>query len=389
VIIDIKYNSCWQNSFLDDKEKKIAKTGGFARKFNKSKANGNAQPISKNTILGVLYRLIGEQRTLKEIQNSDYSYFKDIEEKITFDLLEKQTTENELVMLINKDNSRTGQGNYIGVIKDDTALFFSKNAPKLWSVLYLSIDEITSFINKPSLIKQEGSSMPRDILNRIDKIEDKQETPTLKTIEKLLGEIEFGKQKQEERLKTINKDDVKTIDKIKKGISKSDEKIKNIIEDIDINKESNLVFEVLSSLEKHFSEIPKSDYLKKGVIYQMGLYAAALYLQADLLEKSGEDISELYVFQEKGGNKGKKTIHGFSKKGFNGVRDFLNKFSTGGSKKTVKTPFSLRKENGKLSINLKIEDSKAEEINNMINSAGVSSFYLGKKGLAFVDSIEI
>jgi hypothetical protein len=337
VIIDIKYNSCWQNSFLDDKENKIARTGGYARKFNiTTKPNGGIQPISKNTILGVLYRLIGEQRTLKEIQNSDYSYFKDIEEKITFDLLEKQTTENELVMLIKKDDSRTSQGNYIGVIKDDTALFFSKNAPKLWSVLYLSIDEITSFINKPSLIKQEGSSMPRDILNRLDEI---QEITALQTIEKRLSKIEFGKQKQEERLKTINKDDLKTIDKIQKSILKFDENIKSISENIDMNKESNLIFEILSSLESHFPEIPKSDYLKNDVIYPMKLYASALYLQADLLEKSGEDISKLYVFQKTGINKSKKTIHGFLKKGFNGVRDFLNKFSTGGDKKTVKTPF--------------------------------------------------
>jgi CRISPR-associated endonuclease Cas2 len=40
-------------------------------------------------------------------------------------------------------------------------------------------------------------------------------------------------------------------------------------------------------------------------------------------------------------------------------------------------------------VKLKELISRAEEINNMINSAGVSSFYLGKKGLAFVDSIEI
>jgi hypothetical protein len=386
VIIGIKYNSCWQNSFLDNKENKIAKTGGYRREFNKSKLNGNTQPIGKNTILGVLYRLIGDQRTLKEIQSSDCAYFKDIEEKIIFDLSDKQTTENELVMLINKSNSRTGEGKYIGVIKDDTALFFSKNAPKLWSVLYLSFDKIINFINKPSLIKQECSSMPRDILNRIDEI---QEITALQTMEKRLSKIEFGRQKQEERLKTINKDDLKTIDKIKKSISKSDENIKNISENIDMNKESNLVLEILSSLEKHFPEIPKNDYLKKGVIYPMGLYASALYLQADLLEKSGEDISKLYVFQKTGINKSKKTIHGFSKKGFNGVRDFLNKFSTGGDKKTVKTPFLLRKESGNLNINLEIENNKAEEIKNMINSAGVSSFYLGKKGLAFVDSIEI
>ncbi len=381
MIIGIEYDSCWQNSVLDN-ETELNKSS--VRKFNKS--NGN-QPISKNTILGVLYRLIGDQRTLREIQNSNHSYFKDIEGKITFDIVEKQTTENELVMLINKNNSRVGEGKYIGVIKDDTALFFSENAPKLWSVLYLSLEEVISFINKPNLIKAKGSSMPRDILNRLDEI---MKMPVLQTIEKQVKRKNFGKQKREEELKTIDKNDLRAIDKIKRQILRFDENIESIRRNIDINKESNLVSEILSSLEKHFPEIPRSDYLKKdGEIMIIRLYAAALYLQAYLLEKSGNNISKLYVLQKKGINKDSKTIHGFSKKGFNGVRDFLNKFSTGGDKKSVNTPFLLRKESGKFKIILDVESSRSKEINNMIDSAGVSSFYLGKKGLAFVNSIEI
>ena len=116
----------------------------------------------------------------------------------------------------------------------------------------------------------------------------------------------------------------------------------------------------------------------------MRLYGAALYLQAELLEKSGEDISKIYMLQTKGSNKGYKTIQGFSKKGFNGVRDFLNPLSTGGNKKTVKTPFSLTKTNGQLEIKLDISRDKAKEIKAMIENASVSSFYLGKKGLAYI-----
>jgi len=384
VIISIEYDSCWQNSILNDKAESRTSP---ARKFNKSKSSGNIQPIGENTILGVLYRLTGEQRPLNKIQNSNSCYFKDIEEKITFAITEKQTSENELVMLINKSNSRTGEGKYIGVIKDDTALFFSKNAPKLWSVLYLSLNEIIDFINNPNLIETDGSSMPRDILNRLDEIA---EMPALQTIEKRVGKKIFGKQKQKERIKTIDKSDLKTIDKIEKMIAKFDEDIDSINKNTDFNKESNIVLKILSSLEKHFPEISKNNYLKKGgEIIAIRLYAAALYLQADTLEKSGKNMSKLYVFQKSGINKGSKTIHGFSKKGFNGVRDFLNKFSTGGSKKAVKTPFLLRKESGKLNIALDVESIRAEEIKNMINSAGVSSFYLGKKGLAYVDDISI
>ena len=47
----------------------------------------------------------------------------------------------------------------------------------------------------------------------------------------------------------------------------------------------------------------------------------------------------------------------------------------------------LTKANGTLNINLDITEDKAKELKGMIESAGVSSFYLGKKGLAYVDFI--
>jgi hypothetical protein len=45
----------------------------------------------------------------------------------------------------------------------------------------------------------------------------------------------------------------------------------------------------------------------------------------------------------------------------------------------------MTKASGTLNINIDINRDKAKEIRTMINNAGVSSFYLGKKGLAFVD----
>ncbi|SFV51930.1 hypothetical protein MNB_SUP05-5-1040 [hydrothermal vent metagenome] len=45
----------------------------------------------------------------------------------------------------------------------------------------------------------------------------------------------------------------------------------------------------------------------------------------------------------------------------------------------------MTKASGALSIIIDVDRDKAKEIRLMINDAGVSSFYLGKKGLAFVD----
>ena len=98
------------------------------------------------------------------------------------------------------------------------------------------------------------------------------------------------------------------------------------------------------------------------------------------IERKGVDISK-YI--SKSG-----TIKGFSKRNFNGVRDFLNPLM-GNRKKTTHTPYNLTKANGQLEIALDINIEQAKELKQMIDNAGVSSFYLGKKGLAYVSDIRL
>ncbi|MDZ7906153.1 MAG: type I-Fv CRISPR-associated protein Cas5fv [Cypionkella sp.] len=135
------------------------------------------------------------------------------------------------------------------------------------------------------------------------------------------------------------------------------------------------------------------EYCKNGVIYPMALYSAALYLQAERLLEQGRGLSFLR------NKKGDVQIQGFSKRGFNGVRDWLNTMA-GKRKKTVGTPCLVQKHSGKLEIELvldKQEDkgkhyrdiSRAEELFMLIENAGVSAFYLGKKGLAYVSKIRV
>ena len=54
-----------------------------------------------------------------------------------------------------------------------------------------------------------------------------------------------------------------------------------------------------------------------------------------------------------------------------------------------KTKSLLTKASGKLSIELDIALDKAKELREMIDFAAVSSFYLGKKGIAYVTNITI
>lgn len=379
--IVIEYDSCWQNSVLDNK---TLSPNSSTRKFNKNKPGGNYQNITKSTILGVLYRLIGDQRTLSKIEYSDNRYFHDIEEQIETKVTNKHYEYNELVMLINKSNDRCSDGNYIGVPKNDADLFFSSYAPTLWAALYLEFGELVKFILNPKLIEKQASSLPNDLCNQIEKI---QKLDALETQEKLIKKEAYKLAKLEEKLSGLQNE--KELEKVRISIKKINSNIVKIQNDENLKKQTAMIEQLLTSLKKSFPEIPREDYLKRGgEISIIQLYAAALYIQADLMEKSGLNISKLFVYQTKGINKGRKTIQGFSRKGFNGVRDFINPLSTGGDKKTVKTPFLLTKASGMLEILIDVSKEKADEIKQMIEYAGVSSFYLGKKGLAYVSKIK-
>jgi hypothetical protein len=49
----------------------------------------------------------------------------------------------------------------------------------------------------------------------------------------------------------------------------------------------------------------------------------------------------------------------------------------------------LTKASGQLEIVIDVSREKSEEIKTLIENAGVSSFYLGKKGLAYVSNIRV
>ena len=48
----------------------------------------------------------------------------------------------------------------------------------------------------------------------------------------------------------------------------------------------------------------------------------------------------------------------------------------------------MTKASGKVEISIDVDREKAKEIKRLIENAGVSSFYLGKKGLAYVTDID-
>ncbi|MCX9472703.1 hypothetical protein IG569_16895, partial [Vibrio cholerae] len=123
------------------------------------------------------------------------------------------------------------------------------------------------------------------------------------------------------------------------------------------------------------------------------IYCSALYLQLARLEAS----FNMSKAKTKAGG-----ISGISKRGFT-KKDFMDRYTTGPKKTIWGNPFikkekvkgqgevtsMMTKASGQLEIIIDVDRDKAQEIKTLIENAGVSSFYLGKKGLAYVSSIRL
>ena len=331
--ITIKYDSCWRNSFLDgDNNEPLPKKG---RKYIasltslKNEKNFIKRDISKDTVMGVLNRLIGDQRKLYQSKKDANYFFKNMEHQISSKDNPKLT--QEMTYLRNISGS-TDQNSFTGAIKSNDAMFNSDYSKEFWGVLALSIDELLDFIINNNLILHQFDLNP---------------------------------------IATINKLEV-------------------------LNKEKPLAIntnleKALTIFSEKFGDI--NYFNKKNQIVVISLYASALYLQLDRLTRK-YDMDNAKT--KKGG------ISGISKRGFT-KKDFMDRFTTGEKKKIFGNPYIhetfakgegktknlMTKASGTLEIILDISQDKAKEIRTMIYNAGVSSFYLGKKGLAFVDDISV
>lgn len=335
--IRISYEASWQNSFLDgSNDEPLPKKGrNFIGSMRRLKEVGNfkRRSITINTVMGILCRLIGDQRKLYQSRNGKEYYFAGLEEKINFeDIPSKKIETNELVFIRNMNGS-TDQNSFTGMIRGDDKAFTSDFSKELWGVLFLELEELFKFIQDRNFQVNSNQDKfdPLTLVNQFEKV---------------------GKMK------------------------------KIIVDD-----------QVEGILQKLRSKFPSEKYEPddKGQIKPIFFYSSALYLQTERLQES-HDLSEF--FAKKGG------ISGVSKKGFT-KKDFMKRYTTGEKKLIIGNPYILKeklrgygevtsmltKSSGVLDIKIDISKEKASELKKMIEYAGVSSFYLGKKGLAYVEDI--
>ncbi|MCY6412651.1 type I-Fv CRISPR-associated protein Cas5fv [Acinetobacter sp. VNH17] len=335
--IIIEYDSSWRNSFLDGSNNEPLPKGGrnFIASMTTLKQAGNykKRDVTKDTVMGILNRLIGEQRKLYQARQDKEYYFSEIEKILQDeDIIDKSMISNEMVYIRNVSGS-TDQNSFTGMIKANDPAFKSEYSSELWGILWLDLDTVVQFIlDEKYQIKIDIELDPITVCSQIE----------LLNAEKAID----------------------IIDSIK---------------------------DALDILQSKFDDV---NYLNaKEQLPLMSLYASALYLQIERLSKKYDLTNAL---TKSGG------LSGISKRGFT-KKDFMDRYTTGSKKLIWGNPFLLKekkkgegevisilsKASGELTINLNISKDQARDLEEKIENAGVSSFYLGKKGLAYVTDIRI
>jgi hypothetical protein len=331
--ISIRYEASWRNSFLNGSNNEPEQS---SRKFIasssslKKEGNYKTQTITKNTVMGILNRLIGDQQKLYQARKRSNYYFNKIEETLTDDCIKDYPQfSHEIVYLRNM--GAEDKGSFTGAIKNNEPIFISEYSSKFWGVIDLTLEDLCDFVIEGKEVSHITLLNPLSILARLD---------------------EIGAQKP-----------VEVTDKL----IKVDELFSTKYPDFNVSKDAQGRARVLS------------------------FYCSALYLQMERLEKE----LEIEIPKSSRG-----LLSGISKN-MHTPKDFMAAYTTGKKKLAYGTPYILKprsfkeetkmlvKAGGVLEINLNISQDKAQELREMIEAAGVSSFYLGKKGLAYVDSIRI
>lgn len=336
--IIVEYESSWRNSFLDGSNNEPPPKGGreFVGSMRKLETDANyiERSVTKDTVMGILNRLIGDPRKLYQSRASQDYYFAEIEKAVTFQ--DKPSATSEEIIYLRNLNGNTDQNSFTGMIKATNPAFMSDYSAEFWGVLALTPEQLCDFILNDKPISDFDIKPieldPIAILNRFTSI------GKLKPVEDS-GDFLAARQALSE------------------------------------------VFEKYKPLNA------------KGKVLLSSMYCSALYLQLQRLQ-SRYDMESAKA--KRGG------ISGISHNGVSG-KDFMKAYTTGKGKliygnpyiKSVfvkgegKTTNKLKKVSGVLVINLDIALETAQDLINKINTASVMTFYVGKKGLAWVSNITV
>ncbi|WP_185235258.1 type I-Fv CRISPR-associated protein Cas5fv [Teredinibacter franksiae] len=334
--ITIEYEASWRNSFLDPATSNNEALPKEGRKFIgsmtklKNAENYISRHVTVDTVMGILNRLVGDQRKLYQARSSNNYYFRYVESKIKFE--DKPEYINSEIVFIRNISGSTDQNSYTGMVNNHDPIFTSDYSREFWSILAMDFQELCLFITNGSKFNKTIELNPLVIIDRLEEIHK------MKSV--------------------LNESHVFTAHKV---LSESFEKFKGLN--------------------------------NKGEVLPISLYCSSLYLQLDRLGGA----YNMDTAKTKSGGLSGVSNNGFTKK------DFMNRYTTGDKKKIWGNPYMrenfvkgegrsrqlLTKASGKLVINIDIDREQAKKLQSDIEYAGVSSFYLGKKGLAYISDMRI
>jgi hypothetical protein len=338
MLIEINYDSKWGNSFLGDEDAKGKRPYiASSARMNDGKNKNNAldlykeREISLSTVHGVLYRLLGARHSLRHLRENDESILSSLinEDMISFKIRDEVKWE-ELVFLRNNSGS-TDQNSYSGIPNE--SLLEVNDIKKVFNVLYYNREQLMDFVisDQKSVVETPILSIV-EIANRLQEI--------YKDGEFKITEDEFDK---------VNS-------ATKASLGKP------------CHAKANLA--LLAINKAMISFVDKSDLKSEFLTSNNTLSGISM---------NGNSFT-LKDFMKKFANP--KIVYGNPyKTDFwvdNPVNGKLKKFNK-----------CMTKSSGVLEIEISGDIESHIELKELIENAGVSSFYLGKKGLAYINNIII
>lgn len=345
--ISIKYDSIWGNSFIEaeneDNKKRKYIASLSSMNDNKNKDNQKdlykRRGISLTTVYGLMYRLVGARAPLSQLLKTDDSIVMDLIKGGLISFENKRVIESDELVYLKNNSLNTDQNSYSGVPDESMMSMGLLNAV---DVLFYSRDELVDYLKTGKKVKKHLPEL--SIIDLSKKLEEIYKTKELK-------------------LKKIEADEV---NHEYNEINKAYEAVLN--KEIHLNANLGLLAINKSIYETFKDNDEANKYLTSSSTFSGVSLNGNSFTLKDFMKKFASP----------------KIVYGNPYK-----TDFwvINPNSKDG--KNMKFNKMLTKSNGELIIKIDCDRKTASDIKLAIDNAGVSAFYLGKKGLAYTDKITL
>lgn len=350
-------------------------------KINKNYKNFDYRPISESTVLGIVARLLGEIRYMSEALKDEDHIIHKLKNKITFGF-QKRDMYNEIMTLHTplKDSQSNGQG---VITKNKDSLFLHHN--DFSSVIYsiLNITDISHLEKITDMLKNNTN--------------EKTVLLYLKNNNYLETDISLSNFVQKfERFK-------KRFDYLEKNYKKN---IAGLNYDL---LQYNQYIDILQNLSltnfinvnnKFITNVPNR-VLAGILVYSVANWLINIGCNVEDIEtkvfnksRNIPGIASLTAEKTPGGFTIKDFYNAFAQKKTTHTSPYvfsIEFFKKTGEKNTfnTKNKLGVGKEDGVLEINIDVTREEAIALKEQIEDAAVSTFQMGKKGLAYVKRIEL